>query len=98
MTIILDILHDQYSIVCQCRFLLSWPPQSHDLNPMEQVWALVNRKLNEYPTPTKGMLQLWEHVQASFHSITLEQCQKFYHSMPNRIQVVLASKGGWAHY
>ena len=58
---------------------------------MEHVWALMKHKLNECPTPTKGMFQLWECVQATFHSITLEQCQKSYHSMPNRIQVVLAS-------
>ena len=54
--------------------------------------ALVKQKTNEYPTPTKGILQLWERVQASFHFITLEQCQKLYHSMPNRIHVVLAFK------
>ena len=78
--------------------VLTWPPQARGLNPMEHEWALMNRKLNEYPTPTKGMLWLWECVQASFHSITLEQCQKFYHSMPNRIQVVLASKEGWTNY
>ena len=40
------------------------------------------------------MLQLWELVQASFYFITHEQCQKFYHSIPNYIQVVLALKGG----
>ena len=36
------------------------------------------------------MLQSWEHVQASLHFITLEECQKFYHSIPDRIQVILA--------
>ena len=34
------------------------------------------------------MLQLWECVQASFHSITPKECQEFYHSMPNYIQDV----------
>jgi hypothetical protein len=68
-------------------------PQSHDLNTIEHVWALLKHKLKEYPTPTKGILRLWEHVQASFHSRTIapKQCQKFCHSMLNHIQVVLES-------
>ena len=63
--------------------VLTWPPQPLHLHPMEHVWALVGWKLNEYPTPTKEMLQLWGHVQTSFHSINHGQCQKFYHSMRN---------------
>ena len=78
--------------------VLTWPPQSLNLNPMECLWTLVKRKLNENPTPTKGMHQLWECPQSSFHSITHEYCQIVYHSMPNRIQVVLASKGGWTNF
>ena len=39
-----------------------------------------------------------ECVQVAFHSITSKGCQKFFHNMPNRIQVVLASKGGWTNY
>ena len=76
--------------------VLAWPPRSPNLNPLEHAWELVKQKLNE--CPCKGMLQLWEHVQTSFHSITCEQCQKLYHSMPIRIQVVLASKAGWTNY
>jgi hypothetical protein len=78
--------------------VITWPPQSPDLMLMEHVWALVKWKLNEYPTLARGMVQLWELVQTSFHSITCEQCQKLYHIMPNRIRVVLASKGGWTIY
>ena len=74
--------------------VLTWPAQSPNLNPMEQVWALVKRKLNEYPTPTKGMRPLWECMQTSFYIITPKHCQKLYHNMPNCIQVVLASKEG----
>ena len=74
--------------------VLTWPPRSHALNSIEHVWAFVKWKLNEYATPSKGMFQLWECVQPSFHSIIHEQCQNFYQSMPNRVQVVLASQGG----
>ena len=60
-------------------YLLAWPPQSLEFNPIEHVWALVKWKLNEHPTLAKGMLQLWERVQASFDSITPDICQKSYH-------------------
>ena len=43
--------------------VLTWPPQSHDLNPIVHVWAIVKQRLNEYPTPTKEMLELWNYVQ-----------------------------------
>ena len=65
---------------------------------MEHVWAHVKRKSNEYPTPTKAMIQLWESEQSPFQAITFEQCQNFYHSMPKHIQVVLALKGVWKNY
>ena len=78
--------------------VLTWSPQSPDLNPIEYAWAIVKRRLNAYQTPINGMLKLWNRVQDSFKSITLAQCQKFYQSMPNNIQVVLASKERWTNY
>ena len=59
--------------------VLTWrPPQSLDLNPIEHVWTNVKRRLNEYLILANGMFELWKHVQDSFNSITLAQCQKFY--------------------
>ena len=31
--------------------VLSWPPNSPDLNPMEHVWSQLKRQLNHYETP-----------------------------------------------
>lgn len=67
-------------------------------NPIEHVWALAKWKSIEHLTLVKGMLQLWERVQASFHFIGLDQCQRFYHSMTNHIQVVFSSKRRWRIY
>jgi hypothetical protein len=78
----IKILQNWVSSGCQYKFWCTWPPQSPNLKPMEHVWALVKWKSNEYPTSNKGLLQLWECVQASFHSITHKQCQKFYLECP----------------
>ena len=78
--------------------VLTWPSQSHDLNLIEHMWAIVKRRLNENLVQAKGMLKLWERVQGFFNSITLAKCQKLYQSMSNYIQVVLGSKGGWTNY
>ena len=61
---------DQQWLLMQSFDVLTWPLRSHDQNPMAHVGALVIQKLNEYITPAKGTLQLWELVQASSQSIS----------------------------
>lgn len=71
---------DTTKLVKQCLSMqnydvLTRPPQSYDLNPMEHVWELVKWKSYDYSTLARGMLQLQECAQASSHSITIEKCQ-----------------------
>jgi hypothetical protein len=64
---------------------LSWPNQSLDLNLIEHMWTLIKRRLDEYPTPPKGMQELWECVVAFFQFITSKQCVKFFEGKLQRI-------------
>lgn len=78
--------------------VLKWPAQSPDLNPIEHLWATLKRRLNQYERPPKGMLELWERVEDCWASITSNECQNLYRSMPKRIAAVIAAKGRWTNF
>jgi transposase len=79
--------------------VMEWPPQSPDLNPIENMWALLKRRLTEYETATKSMNELYERVtEAWYDQMKPEECQKVIESMPRRIRACIRAKGKWTKY
>jgi transposase len=78
--------------------VLSWPAQSPDLNPIEHLWVHLKRALQKYPTPPKGVHELWERVEEEWNKIPAETCQKLIESLPRRIRAVIKAKGGHTDY
>ena len=73
--------------------LLDWPAQSPDLNPIEHLWVHIKRKLNEYPTPPKGVWEIWDRAAEVWNNIEPEVCQNLIESMPRRVEAVIKAKG-----
>ena len=79
--------------------VMQWPPQSPDLNSIENMWALLKRRLNQYETATKGMNELYERVtEVWYDQMKPEECQKVIESIPRRIKAVIRAKGYWTKY
>ena len=78
--------------------VLVWPPQSPDLNPIENLWQHLKKKLAEYETEPHGILELWERVEVEWDKIPVDICIKLVESMPSRIAEVLKVKGGYTRY
>lgn len=75
---------------------LNWPPQSPDLNIIENVWSLLKRKrtvsLNKNREETISELtSLWEEIPP-------EILRNLVDSVPRRLQKVINSKGDYAFY
>ena len=70
--------------------VLDWPPYSPDLNIIENLWAIVERRLAEQTV-------LWENLDEKVHeiwnSIDLETIQEIYDSIPDRLKAVVDSNG-----
>ena len=54
--------------------VMLWPAQSHDLNPIENLWHYLKRKLGEYEYPPNCILELWERIQKEWNAIPASVC------------------------
>ena len=75
--------------------VLDWPSQSPDLNPIEHLWDEVDRRLRKLPNHPTNRGDLWEKITDVWNSVDLDVCTKLIDSMPQRIQKVIAAKGGY---
>jgi len=78
--------------------VMAWPAQSPDLNPIEHLWVDLKKALKKYPTPPKGVHELWERVVEEWDKFSPEACQNLIESMPRRVQAVIKAKGGHTKY
>lgn len=78
--------------------MLTWPAQSPDISPIENLWAYVKRKLAGYAEPPKGLNELWNRFQEEWSKIPQEIIDNLYLSMPNRISELQKNKGFWINY
>ena len=76
--------------------IMDWPPQSPDLNPIENLWKTLGMKvMARNPTNTDD---LWEKLQEEWSKISVEDCQKLIHSCSRRCAAVVESKGLFTKY
>ena len=71
--------------------VLDWPPQSPDLNPIENLWAIVKRDLKDKNPRNND--ELFQLVQQSWENISLQTCQRLIQSLPKRLANVVKNKG-----
>ncbi len=76
--------------------VLNWPANSPDLNPIENLWGIVKRKML-YARPNNAE-ELKATIRATWALITPEQCHRLIDSMPRRIAAVIQAKGAPAKY
>ncbi len=70
--------------------LLDWPANPPDLNPIENLWGIVKRKMrNKRPTNAD---ELKATVKETWASIPPQQCHKLITSTPRRIEAVIKAK------
>lgn len=77
--------------------VLPWPPYSPDLSPIENMWAVVKRRIREQGcTSIEELSQRFAEIWSSPEMICM--CRTLMDSMPRRIAMCIRNKGGYIKY
>jgi hypothetical protein len=78
--------------------LIDWPSRSPDLNPIENLWGLLVRRVyaNGRQFATAGDLKA--AIRSSWDEITEAERQSLINSLPNRLFNVIRANGGYSNY
>lgn len=72
---------------------IDWPPQSPDLNIIENVWLTIKIKRSKCLTEIKSKEDLVSAVQKIWRGLSSVYINSLYSSIPRRIRQVIVSKG-----
>ena len=71
--------------------ILKWPATSPDLNPTENLWDIIDKKLTNYYLTTVNDLQ--QAILKLWLEIPVETCENLVQLMPRRINSCISAKG-----
>ena len=77
---------------------LPWPPQSPDMNPIENLLAIIKARRKKKFGPPKTKDELIDQVFAIWNDIDTELCEKLSDSMIKRLDEVLRTNGKPINY
>ena len=76
--------------------MLEWPGNSSDLNPIENLWSMMKRKVAEQQ-PSSVLVRQHAIKEVWVKNLNEEYCRKLNLSMP-KIKSVIKCKGGSMKY
>jgi transposase len=78
--------------------VLPWPPQSPDMNPIENLWAIIKTKRQKKYGLPQTKAELIEQIFDIWDNIEPELVEKFANSANTRVNMVLKLKGKVSKY
>lgn len=80
----------------RCELLIEWPPSSPDLNPIENLWSWVERRVEQ--RGCKTFADFKAAVMEELANVPKEICEALVHSMKRRLELVIENGGDRTGY
>jgi hypothetical protein len=74
--------------------VLKWPANSPDLNPIENIWNILELRIRKRKIRFNSKDELWAIMQEEWYKIDTSFIKDLYLSMPARITDCIKGKGG----
>lgn len=76
--------------------VLDFPPQSPDLNPIENLWKLLDDSIST--RKPKNLDELFLLIKKAWKKLSIETLENLAYSMQKRLKLVIENKGGSIKY
>jgi len=76
--------------------LSDWPPQSPDVNIIENLWSILKTSVSKFNV--KSSDELWNVTFKAWNEIPTETIIRLYDSIPRRLKAVVKAKGQHCKY
>ena len=77
---------------------MDWPSRSPDLNPIENLWGILSRRVYANNRQFGSIDDLKQVISSEWHKIEPEIMQKLVESMPHRVFALIQAKGAAISY
>ena len=77
---------------------LTWPARSPDLNPIEHIWNIIDRRERERTPPVQTLNELEQTLHQEWQRLTQVQIRRLVGSMRRRLAAVIHVYGGYTNY
>ena len=75
--------------------LMQWPLASPDLNPIENLWAIVKKRISDGGMQYNSKSEVWDAIQQSCKGVSAIKIEAPTNSMNKRLILVIQQKGGY---
>ena len=75
---------------------MPWPAQSPDLNPIENIWVWIDKKLVKESIASVAQLQ--QALEKLWKEFPRELCIRLVESMPRRVRACVKNRGAHTKY
>ena len=75
--------------------IMTWPPSSPDLNPVENLWALLKREIYSEGRQYTSLNSVWKALVTATQKVDHQQIKKLKDSMNGKLMTVNEKKGGY---
>ena len=75
--------------------IMNWPPQSPDLNPIENLWLIIKRRIYEGAKQYRSKADLWEAIKNVCATLTPAEIKNLTATMDDRVFAVVEQNGDY---